>query len=101
MDITVFSTKSYDRRFLDAAAAGHHTLHYLKARLTADTAVLARGSKAVCSFVNDQVDDAVLSQFKDPGVGLVALRSAGYNNVDPGAAKARGIEIARVRAYSP
>ena len=101
MDIAVFSSKSYDRRFLDAAASGRHTLHYLEARLTADTAVLARGSKAVCAFVNDQVDGAVLGQFKGLGVGLVALRSAGYNNVDLVAAKAQGIEIARVPAYSP
>jgi D-lactate dehydrogenase len=101
MDIAVFSTKAYDHRFLDAAAAGRHTLHCLEARLTAETAVLARGSKAICAFVNDQVNEAVLGQFKSLGVGLVALRSAGYNNVDLVAAKAHGIEIARVPAYSP
>lgn len=101
MDIAVFSTKSYDRRFLDAAAAGHHAMHYIEARLTPDTAVLARGSKAVCVFVNDQVNSAVLDKFKGLGVGLVALRAAGYNNVDLGAAKEQGIKIGRVPAYSP
>ncbi|MFM9925160.1 2-hydroxyacid dehydrogenase [Variovorax sp. H27-G14] len=101
MDIAVFSTQSYDRRFLDAAAAGHHTLHYIEARLTPDTAVLARGAKAVCVFVNDQVDESVLGQFKSLGIGLVVLRAAGYNNVDLAAAKAQGIALGRVPAYSP
>ena len=101
MDIAVFSTKAYDRRFMDAAAAGNHKLRYIEARLTSDTAVLARGSRAVCAFVNDQVNDAVLRDFKSLGVGLVALRSAGYNNVDLVAAKMQQIAIGRVPAYSP
>jgi D-lactate dehydrogenase len=100
MDIAVFSTKSYDRQFMDAAA-GHHKLHYIEARLTHDTATLARGSRAVCAFVNDQVNEAVLKQFRSFGVGVVALRAAGYNNVDLAAAKQQGIAIASVPAYSP
>jgi D-lactate dehydrogenase len=101
MEIAVFSTKSYDRQFIDAAASKQHTLHYVEAQLTADTAVLARGAGAVCVFVNDKVDDAVLQEFASLGVGLVALRSAGFNNVDLAAAKRHGIVIARVPAYSP
>jgi D-lactate dehydrogenase len=101
MDISVFSTKSYDRQFMDAAAGTQHTVHYLEARLTPDTAVLARGSGAICVFVNDQVNAAVLKEFKALGVRLVALRAAGYNNVDLKAAASEGITIARVPAYSP
>ena len=101
MEVAVFSTKSYDRQFIDAAASKEHKLHYFEAQLTADTAVLARGAGAVCVFVNDKVDDAVLQAFKSLGVGLVALRSAGFNNVDRAAAKRQGIVIARVPAYSP
>jgi D-lactate dehydrogenase len=101
MDIAVFSTKPHDRQFLDAASAGRHRLHYLEARLTPETAVLARGSAAVCAFVNDQVDAAVLAQFKQLGVRLVALRAAGFNNVDLDAARRLEIAIARVPAYSP
>ena len=101
MEIAVFSTKPYDRRFIDAAASKQYKLHYLDAQLTADTAVLARGASAACVFVNDKVDDAVLQTFKSLGVGLVALRSAGFNNVDLAAAKRQGIVIARVPAYSP
>jgi D-lactate dehydrogenase len=101
MDVTVFGTKPYDRTFLDAAVGTKHRLHYLDLRLTAKTAVLAKGSQAVCAFVNDQIDADVLAEFKRLGVGLVALRSAGFNNVDLPAAKRLGISVARVPAYSP
>jgi len=101
MDIAVFSTKSYDRTFLDAAADGRHKLHYIDAQLNSDTAVLASGSHTVCAFVNDRVDESVLKVFRNLGVGLVALRAAGYNNVDLVAAKRLEIAVARVPAYSP
>jgi D-lactate dehydrogenase len=101
MRIAVFSTQSYDRRFLDAAVAGHHQLVYLDARLDAATAVLAQGSRAICAFVNDRVDADALTNLKRAGIALVVLRAAGYNNVDLVAAKKEGITIARVPAYSP
>jgi D-lactate dehydrogenase len=101
MDIAIFSSKPYDRRFLAAAAPPSHPLHFIDARLTAETAVLARGASAACVFVNDVVDAAVLEQFKSLGIGLVALRAAGYNNVDLGAAQRLGIRVARVPSYSP
>jgi D-lactate dehydrogenase len=101
MDVAVFSTKSYDRQFLGAAAAEQHRLTFLEARLTPQTAVLARGAVAVCAFVNDQVNAAVLAEFKALGVRLVALRAAGYNNVDLAAARQHGITIGYVPAYSP
>jgi len=101
MEIAVFSTKSYDRQFINAATSKQHKLHYLEAQLTGDTAVLADGAGTVCVFVNDRVDDGVLKTLKSLGVGLVALRCAGFNNVDLAAAKKYGIKIARVPAYSP
>jgi len=101
MEIAVFSTQSYDRQFIDAAASNQHQIHYIEAKLTRDTAVLAQGAGAVCVFVNDQVDDGALQVLKSLGVGLVALRSAGFNNVDLAAAKRHGVVIARVPAYSP
>lgn len=101
MDVAIFSTKPYDRLFLDAAAAGRHRLTYLEARLTPETAVLARGAGAVCAFVNDAVDAAVLGKFAGLGVRLIALRSAGFNNVDLAAAARLGVAVARVPAYSP
>lgn len=104
MDVAVFSTKPYDRRFLDAAnaaAGGRHRFAYFEARLTHATAVLAKGAAAVCLFVNDQADEAVLGEFARAGVRLVALRSAGFNNVDLAAARRLGVTVARVPAYSP
>jgi D-lactate dehydrogenase len=104
MQVAVFSTKPYDRRFLDAAnaaAGARHRLLYLEPRLSPETAVLARGAGAVCAFVNDVADAAVLQLLSEGGVRLVALRSAGFNNLDLAAARRLGITVARVPAYSP
>lgn len=104
MRVTVFSTKSYDRRFLDlanAAAGDRHRMHYVEARLTAESAPLANDAQAVCAFVNDVLDRAVLETIAAGGTRLVALRSAGFNHVDLAAAAELGLAVARVPAYSP
>ncbi|MBL6457366.1 2-hydroxyacid dehydrogenase [Belnapia sp. T6] len=104
MQVAVFSTKPYDRRFLDAAnaaAGGRHRLDYLEPRLSPATTVLARGADAVCAFVNDAADAATLEALSGAGLRLIALRSAGFNNVDLVAARRLGITVARVPAYSP
>jgi D-lactate dehydrogenase len=104
MKLAVFSAKPYDRQFLDAAnaAAGSpHQIDYFEAHLDRATAALANGAQAVCSFVNDQVTRRVLAKLKVGGTRLVALRGAGFNNVDLTAAEEFGIQVARVPAYSP
>lgn len=102
MQIAIFSTKPYDRRFLDAAGAGSgHRLTYFEAKLSIETCDLAAGAEAVCAFVNDDVSAGVLSNLSAKGIKLIALRSAGFNNVDLAAAKALRIAVARVPAYSP
>ncbi|PKO93407.1 MAG: hydroxyacid dehydrogenase [Betaproteobacteria bacterium HGW-Betaproteobacteria-1] len=101
MRVAVFSSKSYDRQFLEAANGGKHQLMYLEPRLDASTAIAADGALAVCAFVNDHLDAEVLAALARQGVKLVALRCAGFNNVDLAAAKEFGIEIARVPEYSP
>lgn len=104
MQVAVFSARSYDRQFLTAAneAAGSlHDLVFFNARLAADTAALARGHEAVCPFVNDRLSSATLEVLASSGVRLVALRCAGFNNVDLSAARRLGITVARVPAYSP
>ena len=102
MQVAVFSTKPYDRQFLDAANAGHgHELQFLEPRLTAETARLGEGFPVVCAFVNDQLDRPALEILAAGGTRLVALRCAGFNNVDLRAAGELGIEVVRVPAYSP
>ncbi|AMV36573.1 2-hydroxyacid dehydrogenase [Planctomyces sp. SH-PL62] len=102
MQVAVFSAKSYDRKFLDAAAEGTgHQLRYFEARLAHDTAGLARGFPAVCIFVNDEADAAALRALKDGGTGLLACRCAGVNQVDLNAARDLGVTVTRVPAYSP
>jgi D-lactate dehydrogenase len=102
MRIAVFSTRSYDRDFLTPAFAGSgHELLYFEPRLTAETAALAAGSDAVCVFVQDRLDRAVLERLAHGGTRLVALRCAGFNNVDLAAAAEYSMTVVRVPAYSP
>jgi D-lactate dehydrogenase len=106
MKIAVFSTRSYDREFLSAAAAANasfnasHNFSYYDVPLRPDTFLLTEGYDIICAFVNDQLDRASLESLKRGGVQLVALRSAGYNNVDLIAANDVGIPVVRVPAYS-
>lgn len=102
MKVAVFSTKSYDRHFLDIANAGHgHELRYFDHRLTVETCALARGMDAVCIFVNDVLDRATIERLAAEGIRLVALRCAGFNHVDLAAAAEHGVTVVRVPAYSP
>jgi D-lactate dehydrogenase len=102
MRIAVFGTKAYERRFLDGANRGFgHELAYFEPRLERATAALAAGFPAVCVFVNDRLDADVLERLVAGGTRFVALRCAGYNNVDLGAAERLGVQVVRVPAYSP
>lgn len=98
--ITVYSSQPYDEQYL-LKAAGDFNWHFVAAPLSADTVELARGSDAVCIFVNDRADPLVLTRLAELGVRIIALRCAGFNNVDIAAAKTAGIQVARVPAYSP
>ncbi|NBB65374.1 2-hydroxyacid dehydrogenase [Pseudomonas sp. ODNR1LW] len=102
MRIAVFATKAYDRRFLDLANADFgHDLSWFEARLDETTAPLADGFDAVCVFVNDRLDAPALTRLAQGGVRAIALRCAGYNNVDLRAAEDLGLTVIRVPAYSP
>ena len=102
MRVMVFSTKPYDRRsFATCNEAVGHRLHYREPRLSEETANLAAGFPAVCVFVNDVCDATVLEMLAEGGTRLIALRCAGFNNVDLAAAAALGISVVRVPAYSP
>jgi D-lactate dehydrogenase len=100
--VAAYDTKPYDRQHLERANADHALAwQFHEFRLSADTAASARGAQAVCVFVNDRVDRACLEQLARQGVKLVALRCAGFNNVDLAAARALGLAVTRVPAYSP
>ncbi len=103
MKVAVFSTKPYDEQFLGQAnqEAHQHELTFLETRLNETTAALAQGFDAVCVFVNDKVDAPVLEKLAAGGNRVVALRCAGFNNVDLKAAQRLGIAVVRVPAYSP
>lgn len=110
MKTAFFSTKPYDRRsFTDTNEAYGHDLTFFEPRLTPDTVVLAAGFPAVCVFINDELGEQTLRALAKPSPGaientgtrLIALRCAGYNNVDLDVAKELGIQVVRVPAYSP
>ena len=101
MKVAVFSSKAYDRSFLEAANGSRHTLRFLEPRLEIETASLAQGFEAVCVFVNDRLDAAVIERLAAGGTRLIALRCAGYNNVDLAAASDHGLVLVRVPGYSP
>ncbi|HRI60880.1 MAG TPA: 2-hydroxyacid dehydrogenase [Saprospiraceae bacterium] len=101
MTITFFSTQSYDREYFGRLNTGGHQLRFLETPLDEQTAQLTAGSGAVCIFVNDRCDAEVIKILKENGIRLIALRCAGFNNVDLVAAKAQGLTVVRVPAYSP
>ena len=100
MQIAFFSAKIYDKEFFNRYR-GKHDIIYFDAPLNEQTVDLAKGCNAVCLFVNDKLNAAVLKTLSALGIKLAVLRSAGFNNVDLVAAKANNIAVVRVPAYSP
>jgi len=101
MRIAVYSTKPYDFETLSAANAAGHDFTYINPRLDQLTVALADGHDGICAFVNDQLDSSVLCNLAEMNIKFIALRCAGFNNVDLPAAKKLGITVARVPKYSP
>lgn len=100
MKIAFFSTKSYDRKFFDRYVSTHQIV-YFDAPLNKHTVNLVVGFDAVCVFVNDKLNSYIITELKKHGIKLIALRCAGFNNVDLVSAKENGITVVRVPAYSP
>lgn len=102
MKMAVFSAKVYDREFLTKAnQSAEHELTFFEPHLDTSTVQLAAGFEAVCVFTNDTLNREVLQALSKHGVRVVALRCAGYNNVDLEAAQEFGLTVVRVPAYSP
>ncbi|MDV2077789.1 2-hydroxyacid dehydrogenase [Marinobacter xestospongiae] len=100
MKVAVFNTKPYEQEIFEQLNEDHQ-LTFLEPHLNATTASLAAGYPAVCAFVNDDLSGPVLEQLAAAGTRVVALRSAGFNNVDLAVAERLGIPVLRVPAYSP
>ena len=108
--IAFFGTKKYDQEtfctvndYLDADGNKRFgfELKYYKAHPTMDNVLLVQGATAVCVFVNDPLTADIIAEMGRLGVKLIALRCAGFNNVDLAAARQAGIRVVRVPAYSP
>ncbi|MBR5406373.1 MAG: 2-hydroxyacid dehydrogenase [Lachnospiraceae bacterium] len=101
LKVAFFDSKDYDiESFEEAEQAKKFKIKYFDTKLTEDTAKLAKGYDVVCVFVNDTVDEKVINSLVKKGVKLVALRCAGFNNVDVKAASGK-LGVVRVPAYSP
>lgn len=101
MKIAFFDTKSYDKEFFQAANRDFKfEIKFLETHLSLDTAIFAQGCEVACIFVNEKVDANLINELHRLGVKLIALRCAGYNNIDLKAAKGK-IEVVRVPDYSP
>ncbi|MBD1582763.1 2-hydroxyacid dehydrogenase [Pseudoalteromonas sp. S16_S37] len=103
MKVALFSSQNYEKPFFSKALSSHPhiELHYFTESLNEQTVALCQGFDAVCAFVNDTLNGAVLAELAEYGIQAVALRCAGFNNVDTKAANALGIKVMRVPAYSP
>lgn len=99
--IAFFDTKPYDKTYFDQLVADYDVhIHYFESKLNENTAPLAKGYDVVCAFVNDHLTEVVIDRLYEDGVRLIAMRCAGYNNVDFKSAFGK-IHVVRVPAYSP
>ena len=102
MKTIFFGTQPYDRESFDRINADYGIrIKYHRSHLNIDNVPLAQGADAVCIFVNDSADAPTVGELARMGVRLIALRCAGFNNVDLKAAAEHGITVVRVPAYSP
>lgn len=100
MKIAMYDTKPYDKEWFEKKKPQNYEMIYYETKLRPETASLADGCEVVCAFVNDLIDAKTIDKLYEHGVRLIALRCAGFNNVDRKAAEGK-IQIVRVPAYSP
>lgn len=100
-EVSVFSAKPYDQAFLLQAAPDEIVFHCYELGLNATSAMMARGARIVSAFVNDDLGAETLGVLAEGGTELIALRCAGFNQVDLAAARALNIKVVNVPAYSP
>ncbi len=98
--IAFYDTKKYDEEYFEKIEHPGITFKYFENKLNFDTAELARGCDGVCAFVHDVIDEATINKLVKYGIGIIAMRCAGYNNIDLKKAKGK-IKVVRVPGYSP
>lgn len=101
MKIVFFSAQRYDIEFFSKYNTQGFTLQFLETGLNEQTVALADGAAAICVFVNDRVNAEIIARLATFNIQIIALRCAGFNNVDLEAAKKHGLRVCRVPAYSP
>ena len=102
MKVAICSAQSYDHEFLTAANANfNHELMFFETRLSEKSIQLFSGFPVICAFVNDILNEGALRTLAGQGLRLIALRCAGFNNIDVQAAEKYGTRVVRVPAYSP
>lgn len=101
MNVVIYSAHKFEKNYLEKANDGRYQLKYIDNRLTSETAHLSESCEAVSIFVSDDASAPVLRVLAKMGVKFLALRSAGFNNVDLEVAKELNIKVARVPEYSP
>ena len=100
--IAFFSTQPYDKTFFNQYNSDFgFELDFFETQLNPQTVILIENASVVCVFVNDVVNEAVIKKLAEKGVKIIALRCAGFNNVDLEAAKKYNLKVCRVPAYSP
>ncbi|HEX5150829.1 MAG TPA: 2-hydroxyacid dehydrogenase [Parafilimonas sp.] len=101
MNVIFYSTRKYEKDVFEKQNKNRHHFRFSELQLNSETASMAKGSDAVCMFVNDDASASTLEKLFEAGIKSIVLRSAGYNNVDLKKAKDLHIKVARVPAYSP
>lgn len=100
-NVVFYDVKQYSRQSFEDQNENGLTFKFMQMRLSEESAFLAQGAKAICIFVNDDASEPVVRILAKIGVEVIALRCAGYNNVDLDACREHGISVVRVPAYSP
>jgi len=101
MKVAMFSSRSYDIQHFEPLISSPISINFFDTQLNTHTAALAAGYDAICAFVNDDLSEPVLKQLHSLGIKYIAMRCAGFNNIDLFCAKQLGMIIVRVPAYSP
>ncbi|WP_016988406.1 2-hydroxyacid dehydrogenase [Flavobacterium sp. ACAM 123] len=101
MKILMYSIYAFDKPFIENATQGKLEIEYTNQSLSAETVKLAEGFEGISLFTTDDASDIILEKLYSFGVRYIALRSVGYDNVDLKKARALGIKVAHVPAYSP